>query len=175
MVRGRRGERRIAAEDFFLGLYATALEPGEIVTAVVFPVPGPDAVWGFEELSRRRGDYALVGLAATGRRTGGRLTDLRLAFFGVADRPILARAAAAAVEAGDVPGAQAALAGELDPPHDPATKAATRLHLARIPDVWRRPHQVRLERLPGAGEIDWSRAGVESASVPAKHGGLPPA
>jgi carbon-monoxide dehydrogenase medium subunit len=132
VVRWLKGERRIAAEDFFLGLYATALEAGEIVTAVEFPVPGPGAVWGFGELSRRHGDYALVGLAATGRRTGGSLTDLRLAFFGVADRPVLARAAAAAVEAGDVAGAQAALAGELAPTDDPATRAATRLHLARV-------------------------------------------
>jgi transposase len=41
--------------------------------------------------------------------------------------------------------------------------------------VWRRLHQVQLERLPAAGEIDWSRASVDSASVPAKKGGLPPA
>ena len=74
----------------------------------------------------------LVGLAATGRRSAGGLSDLRLAFFGVADRPVLARAAAAALEAGDLAGAQAALAGELDPPDDPTTKAATRLHLARV-------------------------------------------
>jgi carbon-monoxide dehydrogenase medium subunit len=132
VVRGSRGERRIAAEAFFLGLYATALGSGEIVTAIEFPVPGPDAVWGFDELARRHGDYALVGLAATGRRAGESLTDLRLAFFGVADRPVLAREAAAAIEAGDVAGAQAALAAELDPPDDPATKAATRLHLARV-------------------------------------------
>lgn len=132
VVRGRDGERRIAAKNFFLGLYATALEAGEIVTAVEFPVPGPDAVWAFDELARRHGDYALVGLAATGRRSGSGLTDLRLAFFGVADRPVLARAAAAAVEAGDIARAQAALADELDPPDDPATRAATRLHLARV-------------------------------------------
>jgi len=50
----------------------------------------------------------------------------------VADRPVLARTAAAALEAGDLAGAQAALAGELDPPDDPTTKAATRLHLARV-------------------------------------------
>ncbi|MFH6787178.1 MULTISPECIES: FAD binding domain-containing protein [Methylobacterium] len=132
VVLGREGERRIAAGDFFLGLYATALRPGEIVTAIEVPVPGQDAVWGFDELARRHGDYALVGLAATGRRAGGGLADLRLAFFGVADRPVLARDAAAAVEAGDIAGAQAALAGELDPPDDPATRAATRLHLARV-------------------------------------------
>jgi carbon-monoxide dehydrogenase medium subunit len=132
VVQGPKAERRIAPGDFFLGLYTTALEPGEIVTAIEFPVPGPDAVWGFEELSRRHGDYALVGLAATARRGGSGLTDLRLAFFGVADRPVLATKAAAAIEAGDIAAAQAALGDELDPPDDPATKAATRLHLARV-------------------------------------------
>ena len=132
VVRGPGLERRIPAEAFFLGLYTTALEPGEIVTAIEVPVPDADAVWGFEELSRRHGDYALVGLAATGRRTAGSLSDLRLAFFGVADRPVLARAAAAAIAAGDLAGAQAALADELDPPDDPSTKAATRRHLARV-------------------------------------------
>mgnify|MGYP003704553571 CR=1 FL=1 len=74
--------REIAAEDFFLGLYATALEAGEIVTAVEFPVPGPGAVWGFGELSRRHGDYAIVGVAAMAKVDGGRLRDLRLAFLG---------------------------------------------------------------------------------------------
>jgi aerobic carbon-monoxide dehydrogenase medium subunit len=132
IVQGPRAERRIAADDFFLGLYTTALELGEIVTAIEFPVPGPAAVWGFEELSRRHGDYALVGLAATARRGSSGLTDLRLAFFSVADRPVLAMKTAAAIEAGDLAGAQAALADDLDPPDDPATKAATRLHLARV-------------------------------------------
>ncbi len=132
VVQGLTAERRIAAADFFLGLYTTALEPGEIVTAIEFPLPGPDSVWGFEELSRRHGDYALVGLAATAKRTGSTLTEIRLAFFSVSDRPVLAVKAAAALEAGDVAGAQAALADELDPPDDPSTKAATRLHLARV-------------------------------------------
>jgi aerobic carbon-monoxide dehydrogenase medium subunit len=132
VVRSPSAERRIAAQDFFLGLYTTALEPGEIVTAIEVPVPGSDAVWGFEELSRRHGDYALVGLAAMGRRGGTGLTDLRLAFFGVADRPVLAQKAAAALAAGDIAGARGALSDELDPPDDPSTRAATRLHLARV-------------------------------------------
>lgn len=132
VVRGPSAERRIPAEDFFLGLYTTALEPGEIVTAVEFPLPAPGAVWAFEELARRHGDYALVGLAATGTRDGSRLSDLRLAFFGAADRPILAAKAAAALEAGDLVGAQNALDDELDPPDDPSARAATRRHLARV-------------------------------------------
>ncbi|KMO41371.1 molybdopterin dehydrogenase [Methylobacterium tarhaniae] len=132
VVRGPQAERRIAARDFFQGLYATALRPGEIVVAVEFPLPASDAVWGFDELARRRGDYALAGLAATARRTGAGLADMRLAFFGLADRPVLAVAAAAALEAGDLTGAQAALADELDPPVDPGTRPETRLHLARV-------------------------------------------
>ncbi|GJD65994.1 FAD binding domain-containing protein [Methylobacterium frigidaeris] len=132
VLRGPREERRVAAEDFFQGLYATALAPGEIVVAVEVPVPAPDAVWGFDELARRRGDYALAGLAATARRRGPGLTAVRLAFFGLADRPVLARRAAAALEAGDLKGAQVALADELDPPEDPGTRPETRLHLARV-------------------------------------------
>ena len=132
VVQGGGGERRIAADDFFLGLYTTALKPGEVVTAVEFPVAGEGGLWGFDELSRRHGDYALAGLAATARRAGDRLADLRLVFFGVGDRPVLARQAAAALESGDIPGAQAALAGELDPPDDVAVRGATRVHLARV-------------------------------------------
>lgn len=132
LVRGPGGDRRIAAEDFFLGLYATALEAGEILCAIEIPVPAPDAVWAFDELARRHGDYALAGLAATARRTGGGLADVRLAFFGVGDRPVLARAAATALEGGDVKAAQDALAAELDPPDDVAVRGATRRHLARV-------------------------------------------
>lgn len=132
VVRGLAGERRVLADDFFLGLYATALEPGEILVAVEVPVPDSDVVWGFDELVRRAGDYALVGLAATARRRAGGLAEVRLAFFGVGDRPVLAAAAAAALADGDIPAAQAALAGELDPPDDVAVKAATRRHLARV-------------------------------------------
>ena len=132
VARGPEGERRIAADAFFLALYTTTLVPGEIVTAIEFPVPGTDAVWGFEELARRHGDYALAGLAATARRSGAGLADVRLVFFGVGDRPMRATAAGAALERGDIKGAQAALADELDPQDDPATRAATRLHFARV-------------------------------------------
>ena len=132
IVRAIDGERRISVDDFFLGLYTTALEPGEILVAIEFPVPGADAVWSFDELARRHGDYALAGLAATGRRHAGGLTDVRLAFFGVADRPLLAKAAAAELERGDLKAAQAALATEIDPPDDVAVKGATRTHLARV-------------------------------------------
>ena len=132
IARGPNGERRITADDFFQGLYATALQADEVLVAVEFPVPAAGAVWGFDELARRHGDYALVGLAATGRQVAGRLADTRFVFFGIGDRPALAKHAAAALEAGDVRAAQAALDGDLDPQDDPVVKSATRKHLARV-------------------------------------------
>src|SRR5712672_4341623 len=79
---GRRGERRIAAGDFFKGLYATALKAGELIVAAEFPLPKPGYASAFGELARRHGDYAMVGIAAHGSKQG-----VRVAFFGVGDRP----------------------------------------------------------------------------------------
>jgi aerobic carbon-monoxide dehydrogenase medium subunit len=118
------GERRLAASDFFLGIYETALQPGELVTAVEFAASQSGQVFVFSELARRQGDYAMVGLAAVARRdgvgsgvdvivgagsgtggtggTGGatgtvRLSELRLAFLGAGPTPMLARNAATRV------------------------------------------------------------------------------
>ena len=68
-----RGQRGIAARAFFKGLYETALAPDEIVTAVDIPKAEPGTRTVFLELARRRGDYAMVGLAATARAAGGAL------------------------------------------------------------------------------------------------------
>jgi aerobic carbon-monoxide dehydrogenase medium subunit len=101
-----RGVRRIAAEGFFAGLFQTALEPDEMLTAVEIPLPaGP---WFFQEITRRSGDYAIVGLAAVGER---------LAFFSVGDRPVLRRAGSPL---------------DLDPPDDLQATAAMRVHLAAV-------------------------------------------
>src|SRR5882672_2397480 len=79
---GRKGERRIAAVDFFKGLYATALKAGELLVAAEFPLPKPGDTSAFGELARRHGDYAMVGLAVHGSTRGGQFSDLRVAFFG---------------------------------------------------------------------------------------------
>lgn len=136
VVAGRGGERRIAAADFFRGLYDTALAPGEVVVAGEFPLrQGYRSA--FLELARRHGDYAIVGVAAHARVDGGKLADVRFAFLGAGDRPVLAVAAAHAVE-GRAPtpdvvkAAQDAIARDLDPPGDLYTSSATKLHLARV-------------------------------------------
>jgi carbon-monoxide dehydrogenase medium subunit len=90
---GRRGGTRdIAAEDFFRGIYTTALGPGEIVTEILVPRAAAGWRWGFDELARRHGDFALAGLAAGSRSDAGVLAELRLVFFGVGTRPVRARA-----------------------------------------------------------------------------------
>ena len=89
ILASKNGERPVAAGDFFLGLYETALEPGEIVKAISIPKAAGARRFAFDELTRRHGDYAMVGLAATAAATAP-LTDVRLAFFGIADRALRA-------------------------------------------------------------------------------------
>ncbi|MBV8743519.1 MAG: xanthine dehydrogenase family protein subunit M [Xanthobacteraceae bacterium] len=131
-VTGRAGPRSVAAEDFFKGLFETALGPGDVLTAIRVPVPRSCARFGFAELARRQGDYALVGLAAAATADGGRLGDVRLAFFGVGDRAMRARRAEAALESGDLDAAVGALQHDLSPHSDVHASAATRGHLAGV-------------------------------------------
>ncbi|HUG77669.1 MAG TPA: FAD binding domain-containing protein [Burkholderiales bacterium] len=93
VLRGRDGERRVPAQAFFRGLYETALAPGELLMRIDYPRAAPGWRYAFEEVARRHGDFALAGLAAAASVEGGALREARLACFGVADRPILLRAA----------------------------------------------------------------------------------
>lgn len=137
VMQGKAGTRRVAAREFFKGLYATALRPNEVLTRIEIPVPGPDTRSAFVELAQRRGDYAIVGLAAVAKVARGTLSDLRLAFLGVGTAPVLARKAMAAMEgkraAGDAIAATTkALANDLDPTADLYSSAATKMQLARV-------------------------------------------
>jgi carbon-monoxide dehydrogenase medium subunit len=132
-VASRTGERAIAAADFFKGIYETALNADEVLVGIEFPVPAAGAVCGFDELARRHGDYAIIGLAAQGARSGGSWIALKLAFFGAGDRPLLANAAAQTLVSGKgIAAAQAALDGALSPSDDGECSAETKMHLARV-------------------------------------------
>lgn len=96
------GTRMVAAEDFFEGLYQTAIGPDELLIEVSVPVATPSSRFAFVEFARRSGDYALAGLAAAARAEGDRLTDLRLAFFGIGDTPVAATEAAAILASGPI-------------------------------------------------------------------------
>jgi len=124
VVTGGKGDRSVKAADFFKGLFETALRPGELLTAVEFRMPGKDERSAFFELARRHGDYAIVGLAAF----AGNGTK-RFAYFGAADRAVLAHNAA---KAKDLDSAKSALAKDLRPPADLYHSSETKLHLARV-------------------------------------------
>ena len=136
VIAGKASTRRVAARDFFKGLYATALRPDEVLTQVEIAVPGPDYRSAFVELAQRRGDYAIVGVAAHAKRARGALSDVRLAFLGIGAAPVLARKAMATIEGKPaspeaIAAAAKTLAQDLDPTADLYSSAATKMHLAR--------------------------------------------
>lgn len=137
IAQGPGGERRIAADDFFQGLYATALEPDEVLVASEIPLAGADHWFGFQELARRHGDYAIVGMAATARRDGGVLRNVRVVLLGVDATPLRASAAEAVLEgqapdAGRIAQAVQALRESVDPLPDLTNSPETKRHLAGV-------------------------------------------
>ena len=128
---GPRGMRRVAVADFFRGLLATALADDELLAEVTVPATPPG--WGFGEIARRPGDFALAGVAAS-LDAGG---HARVVGFGVADRPvrlIAAEALAAATPLDEAMPARAgqAAAADCDPGHDVHASAEYRRHLATV-------------------------------------------
>ncbi len=133
IARGPRGERRIGAADFFLDLYTTALEPSEIVVGCEVPVGGPSDFFVFDELARRHGDYAIVGLALAAAAPA----KTRLVYLGIGTTPVRAVRTEAVLNAGAltaprIEDALGTLAGELQPLPDLTHSAATKRHLAGV-------------------------------------------
>jgi carbon-monoxide dehydrogenase medium subunit len=143
-VTGPRGAREIAADAFFLGLLTTALGADEILTAIEVPAQPPG--WGFVEIARRPGDFALAGVAAV-VRVGRPLTlpspprgeegVMRLVGFGVGDRPLRLSSAerigaGAQLDAATAARAGAAAGPDCDPPSDVHGSADYRRHLATV-------------------------------------------
>ena len=141
VVRSTRGLREIAAADFFTGLFSTALEPGELLTEIAIPTsaPGARGGWAFQEFSRRNGDFALAGVAASvALDAHGTCSHARIALLSVGDRPLLAAKAAQAL-VGQAPTAEAIRAAaaiaadaEIDPTSDIHASSRYRRHLAQV-------------------------------------------
>jgi aerobic carbon-monoxide dehydrogenase medium subunit len=136
VVRGPGGERRIAAEDFFTGIYETKLAPQDLLVAIEIPMARKGSAHFFQEFARRHGDYAIVGLAAQAVVQGDRFADLRLGYFAVGDKPLLAKAAGNLTGVAITPAllaeASAALSDELNPHEDQQATPAMRRHLAKV-------------------------------------------
>ena len=131
-VVGPGGERRIAAADFFEAPLTTSLEPDEIVTAVELPGLPPGTGWGFEEFAQRRGDFAVAGVAALVRKSGGDVTEARIAVFGAHDTPLRATSAEHALMADGIDAAVAVLRAGIEPTNDLHGSADYRRHLAGV-------------------------------------------
>ncbi len=134
---GPDGQRDVAAQDYFLGLYETARKEDELLVAVTFPKVTADEIMIFDELTRRRGDYALCGLAAAFSVKSGVITAARLAYLSIGDTPVLAEAAARLL-VGNKPddalieAVQNALVNDLSPRGDLHGSAEGKLHWAKV-------------------------------------------
>lgn len=88
-VTGPAGRRSVPAEEFFTGAMSTSAGPEDVVVAVTFPAARPGEGFGFAEIARRHGDFALAGVATRVRvDAGGAVTHARLTGFGISDRPV---------------------------------------------------------------------------------------
>ncbi|HTS96298.1 MAG TPA: xanthine dehydrogenase family protein subunit M [Streptosporangiaceae bacterium] len=123
VVRGQSGERVVPAAEWFEGYLTTSRQPDELLTGVRFPAAGPGTGVSFQEVARRHGDFAMVGLATSVTLSGGVISAARLAFAGVSDVPARASGAEELL-AGQRPSAELfdeaarrAAAG-IDPPAD---------------------------------------------------------
>lgn len=138
-VRGPRGERIVGFDDFCTGLFTTALAPDELLTGIEIPAPSARTGCAFVEMSRRHGDFALVGVCAVVTKdSSGVCTRARVSLLSVGDGPVCARTAedllrgqpvdAEAVRAA----AEAAATADIDPPADIHASAEYRRQLARV-------------------------------------------
>jgi carbon-monoxide dehydrogenase medium subunit len=137
VARSLQGERRIAVDSFFTGLYTTALVADEIIVACEIPVVQVGQVSHFTELARRHGDYAVVGLAAKADMATGTMRHVRLAWLGVGSTPLRSPAAEAALEGqtltpAAIEQAVAALSTEIQPLADLTHSEATKRQLACV-------------------------------------------
>ena len=137
VARSLQGDRRIAARDFFTGLYTTELAANEVIAACEVPLATPTHRFAFEELARRHGDYAVVGLAASAQMNKGELNQLRLAWIGVGNLPLRSTATELVLQGqrlSDTLLAQAleALRSELQAEADLTHSATAKQHLAGV-------------------------------------------
>ena len=133
------GERWVVAQDFFIGLFSTDLQPEEILAEISIPVLAKRSGCAFQEISRRHGDYAMVGVAAVVTLDEhGKCENAAITLLSVGDAPVQAhkakqlligeKASAKVIEAA----AEMVSSSDIDPPNDIHASAKFRRHLAKV-------------------------------------------
>jgi carbon-monoxide dehydrogenase medium subunit len=132
------GARVVPAADFFLGYLATAVEPGELLTEIRLPKWRGGCAWAIDEIARRKGDFALVGVALSAELNGGGiLRDVGIVMFGVGGKPQRMESAGAIlkgrpVDQGALRALSQAIAAELEPDSDVHASAAYRKEVGGV-------------------------------------------
>jgi carbon-monoxide dehydrogenase medium subunit len=134
---GKGGERRVAARDFYQGAYFTALEPGEILTAIRIPVPKAGHGYAYEKLKRKVGDYATAAAAVILTMAGGKVATCSIGLTNVSETPLFAEDAAkilvgSSLDAATVKKAVAAAEAITSPASDTRGPAAYRTKMAGV-------------------------------------------
>jgi carbon-monoxide dehydrogenase medium subunit len=93
VLTGPKGERVVKANGYFLGMYSTLLEPGEILTQIRVPVPAAGSGWSYQKLKRKTGDFATAATAVMLQMSGGKVSKAAIALTNVAATPLKAKAA----------------------------------------------------------------------------------
>ena len=138
-VQSSRGERWVAARDFYVDLFATDLQPDELLVEIAIPDLPARTGWAFDEVARRHGDYAMAGAAATVTLAeDGTIAAARLVYLNVGDFPTQAFQSEA-VLTGEQPtaaliraAAETAATQDIDPGSDIHASADYRRHLAKV-------------------------------------------
>jgi carbon-monoxide dehydrogenase medium subunit len=138
-LRSQAGERWVRADEFFVGMFTTLLEPDELLVEIALPAMPPRSGWSFLEVARRHHDLALVGVAAVVTLDDrNQCQQARLVLFSVGDGPVLARGAAETL-IGQAPtpeairaAAETAANADIDPGSDIHASAEYRRHLANV-------------------------------------------
>lgn len=138
-LQNQNGARRIGAEDFYLALFTTALAPDEILTEIQIPTLPERTGWAVQEVSRRRGDYAMAGATAMlSLDERGFCQRVKITYLSVGDGPVSA-AKAEAYLSGQLPtveticaAAEIAAADDVDPVSDIHASSRYRRHLVKV-------------------------------------------
>lgn len=136
VLRSTRGERIVPARDFYTGIMSNALEPDELIARVRIPLLADNARFGFHEVSRRRGDFAMASALVVYRSSNGRALDARVGVGAVEPSPRRVAAAEEALSSGMLGPdlfrrTAAACAGAVDPLDDPELTAEYRRQLVQ--------------------------------------------
>ena len=136
-VAGKAGDRKIPARGFYKGIYSTAMQAGEVLTAIRIPVPAAGHGYAYEKLKRKIGDFATAAAAVVLTMKGGKVESCSIGLTNVADKPLLAEEAAkiligSALDPATVKRAVAAAEAITSPAEDPRGPARYRTKMAGV-------------------------------------------